>query len=151
WVSRISNRDKLRERPARISRTAACDLSHRTAHDFRRHRLDVRRRHAARTDDRRLVAGPPSPSCPLLSPLSRWQAAALRVADRMRVTRPFRVVESRLVDVPTVIGWMRPAIVLPLAAIANLSPAQVESILAHELAHIRRHDYAVNLLQTLAE
>ena len=52
---------------------------------------------------------------------------------------------------PTVVGWLRPAILLPIAALASLTPAQVEAILAHELAHIRRHDYAVNLLQTIAE
>ena len=52
---------------------------------------------------------------------------------------------------PTVVGWLRPAILLPIAALASLSPAQVEAILAHELAHIRRHDYAVNVLQTIAE
>ena len=52
---------------------------------------------------------------------------------------------------PTVVGWLRPAILLPIAALAALSPSQVEAILAHELAHIRRHDYAVNVLQTLAE
>jgi hypothetical protein len=55
------------------------------------------------------------------------------------------------VDVPTVLGWMRPVIVLPVAALANLTPNQVEAIIAHELAHIRRHDYAINVLQTLAE
>ncbi len=54
-------------------------------------------------------------------------------------------------DVPTVVGWLRPAILLPIAALASLTPDQVEAILAHELAHIRRHDYAVNVLQTLAE
>src|SRR4029453_16064180 len=54
-------------------------------------------------------------------------------------------------EVPTVIGWMRPVILLPVAAVAALTPAQVEAILAHELSHIRRHDYAVNLLQTIAE
>src|SRR5204862_5255018 len=43
------------------------------------------------------------------------------------------------------------AIVLPIAALAALNPDQVEAILAHELAHIRRHDYAVNVLQTIAE
>jgi hypothetical protein len=42
-------------------------------------------------------------------------------------------------------------ILLPIAALANLTPAQVEAILAHELAHVRRHDYVVNLLQTAAE
>ena len=56
-----------------------------------------------------------------------------------------------MVDVPTVVGWLRPAVILPVAALANLSPAQVEAVLAHELAHIRRHDYLVNLFQTLAE
>src|SRR5207247_762569 len=61
------------------------------------------------------------------------------------------VVESALVDVPTVVGCMRPVILLPIAAISNLTPSQIEAILAHELAHIRRHDYLVNLLQTLAE
>ena len=54
-------------------------------------------------------------------------------------------------DVPTVLGWMQPVIVLPVAALANLTPNQVEAILAHELAHIRRHDYAINVLQTVAE
>src|SRR5262249_17963271 len=39
----------------------------------------------------------------------------------------------------------------PIAALANLTPAQVEAILAHELAHVRRHDFIVNLLQTIAE
>src|SRR4029077_10699398 len=56
-----------------------------------------------------------------------------------------------LVDVPTVVGWLRPAILLPIAALAALSPAQVEAILAHERAHIRRHDCAMNVLQTIAE
>ena len=55
------------------------------------------------------------------------------------------------VDVPTVIGWLKPVVLLPASALAGLSPNQVEAILAHELAHIRRHDYLVNLLQTLVE
>ena len=59
--------------------------------------------------------------------------------------------ESRLVDAPGVIGSLRPVILLPVAVLANLTPAQIESILAHELAHIRRRDYAVNLLQTVGE
>ena len=46
---------------------------------------------------------------------------------------------------------MRPVILLPVAVLTNLTPIQIEAILAHELAHIRRRDYAVNLLQTVAE
>ena len=50
---------------------------------------------------------------------------------------------------PTVIGWLKPTVLLPVSALAGLSPQQLEAILAHELAHVRRHDYLVNLLQTL--
>ena len=87
----------------------------------------------------------------LAAPASRWQEAAARLASRLGLVNAVRVVESRLVGTPTVVGWMRPIILLPVAALANLTPAQVEAILAHELAHIRRHDYLVNLLQSLGE
>jgi hypothetical protein len=61
------------------------------------------------------------------------------------------LLESIRVDVPMVIGYLRPAILLPASALLNLTPQQLEAVLAHELAHIRRHDYAVNLLQNLVE
>jgi uncharacterized protein (TIGR03435 family) len=82
---------------------------------------------------------------------SRWEHACSRIAVVLGVHRFVRVVDSPLVDTPTVIGWLRPVIVLPMAAIANLSPTQMDAILAHELAHVRRHDFVVNLLQTVAE
>jgi len=56
-----------------------------------------------------------------------------------------------LVEVPTVIGWLRPVILLPASALTGLSAEQLEALLAHELAHIRRYDYLVNLLQTTIE
>ena len=52
---------------------------------------------------------------------------------------------------PTVIGWLKPVVLLPASALAGLAPHQMEAILAHELAHIRRHDYLVNLFQTVVE
>jgi hypothetical protein len=61
------------------------------------------------------------------------------------------VVESGEVDTPAVVGWWRPVVLLPIAALASLTTTQVEAILVHELAHIRRHDYLVNLLQSLVE
>jgi beta-lactamase regulating signal transducer with metallopeptidase domain len=62
-----------------------------------------------------------------------------------------RLLESALVRVPTVIGWLRPAILLPLGFATGLTTDQVAAVLAHELAHIRRHDYLINLLQVLVE
>ena len=82
---------------------------------------------------------------------SSWQAAGDRMASRLGLRRAAHIVDSVLIDTPTVVGWLRPVILLPIAALANLTPAQVEAILAHELAHIRRHDYLVNLIQTMAE
>ena len=74
-----------------------------------------------------------------------------RLARRLHITRAVTLLESTMVDVPTVIGFLRPVVLLPAAALAGLSTRQIEAILAHELAHIRRHDYLVNLLQTLVE
>ena len=82
---------------------------------------------------------------------SRWQGLAEDLAARLRLRRRFLIVNSDRVSTPTVIGWLRPVVLLPIAALAGLTPRQVEAILAHELAHIRRHDFLVNLLQTLGE
>ena len=70
---------------------------------------------------------------------------------RLRVSRPVRLLQSRLVEVPTVIGWLRPVILLPASVLTGLSADQMQALLAHELAHVCRNDYLVNLLQTLVE
>ena len=82
---------------------------------------------------------------------AKWQNAAARLADDLRLRRAVRVLESALVEVPTVVGWMRPVILFPAATLTGLTPGQIEMILAHELAHIRRHDFFINLLQAVAE
>jgi TonB family protein len=74
-----------------------------------------------------------------------------QLARRIEVTRPIRLLHSTLVQVPTVIGWLRPVVLIPLCCLSGLSPTQVEAILAHELAHIRRHDYLVSVLQSIVE
>ncbi len=70
---------------------------------------------------------------------------------RMRVRVPVRLVESLAVDVPMAIGWLRPVILLPASLLTGLPQQQLDAILAHELAHIRRFDYLFNLLQSLTE
>lgn len=74
-----------------------------------------------------------------------------RLKVRLRVSASVRVCTSALVRVPTVVGWLRPCIFLPVTALTGLSESQIRAILAHELAHIRRHDYLFNLLQTAIE
>ena len=79
------------------------------------------------------------------------QAAAERLMRRLHIGRAVRLLESTSVAVPTVIGWLKPVVLLPASALAGLSPKQLEAIVAHELAHVRRHDYIVNLFQTVVE
>jgi beta-lactamase regulating signal transducer with metallopeptidase domain len=77
--------------------------------------------------------------------------AVARLAGRLRISRPVRVLESAVVQVPAVIGWLRPVILLPASALTGLTPLQLDALLAHELAHVRRYDYLVNLIQAVIE
>ncbi len=79
------------------------------------------------------------------------QAVLARLIERLNISRAVRLVESALVEVPTVIGWLKPVILLPATALTGLSSEQLEALLAHELAHVRRNDYLINLLQTAIE
>ena len=49
------------------------------------------------------------------------------------------------------IGWLKPVVLIPFSMVSGLTPQQLDMLLLHELAHIRRHDYLVNFLQTLVE
>jgi beta-lactamase regulating signal transducer with metallopeptidase domain len=80
-----------------------------------------------------------------------WNAILRRLVDTMGIDRAVRLLESTRVDVPTVVGWLRPVILVPASALTGLTPQQLETVLAHELAHIRRHDFVVNLAQTVVE
>ncbi len=79
------------------------------------------------------------------------RTALRRVSDRLRLRQTVQVLQSTLSQVPVVVGYLRPVILLPVSLLTNMPPSQLEAILAHELAHIRRHDFIVNLLQTLVE
>jgi len=74
-----------------------------------------------------------------------------RLLARLRISRPVRLLESARVAVPTVVGWLRPVVLLPVSAMTGLTPQQLEAVLAHELAHIRRYDCLVRLVQALVE
>ena len=80
-----------------------------------------------------------------------WQERLMHLKNQIALSRSVRLVESALVRVPMVIGWVKPVILLPIGAVNQLSVAQVEAILAHELAHIARHDYLLNVLQSIVE
>lgn len=80
-----------------------------------------------------------------------WVERLNGLRARLRISRPVTLLESCFAEVPVVIGHLRPVILMPVGLLAGLPVAQVEAILLHELAHIRRADYLVNLMQTLIE
>ncbi len=79
------------------------------------------------------------------------QLCLLRLCDRMGLASNIRIYLCEGVRGPTVMGWLRPVILVPPAAVLGMTPEQMEMILAHELAHILRHDYAINLIQSCVE
>lgn len=85
------------------------------------------------------------------SATAEWQGAFDRLRERVRVSRPVRLLVSPLAETPSVMGWLRPVVVVPAAALTGMAVEQVEALLIHELAHVRRADYAVNLLQSAIE
>jgi bla regulator protein blaR1 len=74
-----------------------------------------------------------------------------RLKHQLRVTRRVQIAVSRKVCSPVVVGWLKPMILFPPALINHLPIQQIEMVLAHELAHIRRHDHLINLIQTTVE
>ena len=80
-----------------------------------------------------------------------WQDRLVQLAMRVGVRVRVQLMVTAKVAVPCVVGWMKPVILIPPAALVGLSALQLEMVLAHELSHIRRHDYLVNLLQLLVE
>lgn len=74
-----------------------------------------------------------------------------RLVVRLRIRGTVTIRHSARVQVPLVVGWMRPLILVPAALVSGLTPAELEALVAHELAHIRRHDVLVNQLQRAIE
>ena len=82
---------------------------------------------------------------------ARWQHKLNAISQAMGMKQAIQLAESALVQVPMAIGFTKPVILLPVGAVTGLTQEQVEAVLAHELAHILRKDYLVNLLQSVVD
>lgn len=82
---------------------------------------------------------------------SVWEQHLIKLAERMGVSRNVQLFISKHLQVPVMIGFLRPVILLPAAMVNNLAPDQLEAILLHELAHIKRNDYLLNIFQSIVE
>jgi len=75
-----------------------------------------------------------------------WRMFVNKVAAQMDIKKKVQVWVSEFVSSPVTIGFIKPVILVPMAAINNLSPQQLEAVLLHELSHIKRFDYLINLI-----
>jgi len=87
----------------------------------------------------------------IIQPGHYWISQLEGLQAQFDISRPVQLFFSSHVNVPMMLGIIKPIILLPVATINSLSTEQVEAILMHELAHIKRHDYLLNLLQTVIE
>lgn len=75
-----------------------------------------------------------------------WRMYVMKIAARLGIKKPVHIWISEYVTSPVTVGFLKPMILVPLAALNNLSPQQLEAVLLHELSHIRRYDYLLNLI-----
>lgn len=80
---------------------------------------------------------------------AKLSARFTQLVDKMKLSTTPRLLISLKTDVPMAIGWLKPVILLPASMLSGLTTTQLEMLILHELAHIRRHDYLVNFIQTL--
>lgn len=79
------------------------------------------------------------------------EARFQHLVKQVKLTCSPRLLISLKNDVPMAIGWLKPIVLVPVTMLTGLTPAQLDMLILHELAHIRRHDYLVNFIQTLVE
>ena len=80
-----------------------------------------------------------------------WQLMVQRISERMNLGIFVEIKESAKIFVPTLIGHAKPILLFPFGALASMPVSQVEAIISHELAHVKRHDYLINLLLSFLE
>jgi beta-lactamase regulating signal transducer with metallopeptidase domain len=87
----------------------------------------------------------------LAEPDAEWQKRFFVLCEKLKITRAVKLLQSNLVETPIVVGWFKPLILIPAGIFLQVSPAELETIIAHELVHIRRYDCLVNFAQSAVE
>ena len=85
------------------------------------------------------------------APTQYWKRRMQELAEQLQIKQRVLLLQSEIVKVPVMVGFLKPLILFPFSMMMQLPGEQVEAVLLHELAHIKRKDYFVNLLQNFAE
>jgi beta-lactamase regulating signal transducer with metallopeptidase domain len=87
----------------------------------------------------------------LVKPDVEWKLFVKRTAGYLGINKDVCLYFSEIVKSPLTLGFAKPLILIPVASLNHLSPDQLEAILLHELAHIKRADYLINIIQSIVE
>ncbi|WP_206483113.1 M56 family metallopeptidase [Thalassotalea sp. G2M2-11] len=91
---------------------------------------------------------------PQVASMAPTQELTERFAELVRkvgLRKTPRLLISLQTDIPMALGWLKPVVLIPASMLSGLTPAQLDMLILHELAHVRRHDYLVNFIQTIVE
>ena len=84
-------------------------------------------------------------------PSACWKNKLTDLCQQLNITRTVLLFESEILKIPAIIGHLKPIIFIPVGLLTSLPAGEVEAVLLHELAHIRRNDYVINMIQVIAE
>ncbi len=87
----------------------------------------------------------------IAAPDAAWQKRFAALCEKLKITQSVRLLQSSLLETPVVVGWLKPVILVPASVFLQISARELETIIAHELVHIRRGDAFVNFAQNAAE
>lgn len=85
------------------------------------------------------------------APDDEWQNRFTIIYEKLKITRTVKFFQSNLIKTPVVVGWFKPVILVPASVFLQINPRELETIMAHELVHIRRCDALVNFAQSVVE
>jgi bla regulator protein BlaR1 len=80
-----------------------------------------------------------------------WSTRIEQIGKELSITRVIQLAESHLINSPMVVGYLKPMVLVPAGMLTGLTTSELETIFLHELAHIQRHDYLINVLQSVVE
>ncbi|MFI5154578.1 MAG: M56 family metallopeptidase [Chitinophagales bacterium] len=82
-------------------------------------------------------------------PSAYWKNRVSELADKLGIRGDIELLQSELVKVPMMAGYFKPIILFPIGIMLQLPHDQVEAVLLHELAHIKRRDFFINMIQQI--
>lgn len=85
------------------------------------------------------------------APDGEWRARFAALCEKLKINQSIKFLQSNLIQTPIVIGWLKPVILVPASVFLQMNPRELETVIAHELIHIRRYDALVNFAQSIAE